>query len=399
MMSSSSVAVLFDRFGPYHRARLEAAGRRLSVTAIELAGESSTYDWEKVEDGGNFRRVTLFRDVESASIPRRELCGAVADQLEEEDPDVVAIPGWSASGALAALRWCCRSSTPAVLMSETTAHDFSRSWWRELPKGRVVRLASAALVGGRAHQAYLERLGVPTDRIFQGYDVVKNNHFAEGARRVRQDPEAWRSRLNLPRSYFLDACRFVRKKNLSRLVEGFARYREAVSDPWDLVLLGDGPERDRVEEAIEAVGIEEAVHLPGFKQYDELPIYYGLAGAFVHASTTEQWGLVVNEAMAAGLPVLVSDRCGCAPDLVDEGRNGYTFDPNAADEIAEYMEAVARGRSHAERMGQASREIVDDWGPDRFGRGLQRAVERAREVGASASSFLDHWMLTGLMYR
>ena len=73
------------------------------------------------------------------------------------------------------------------------------------------------------------------------------------------------------------------------------------------------------------------MHLPGFKPYDELPVYYALANAFVHASTTEQWGLVVNEAIASGLPVIVSNRCGCAPELVNG--NGFTFDPTNEHEL------------------------------------------------------------------
>ncbi len=73
--------------------------------------------------------------------------------------------------------------------------------------------------------------------------------------------------------------------------------------------------------------------LPGFKPYDELPVYYALANAFVHASTSEQWGLVVNEAIATGLPVIVSNRCGCAPELVNG--NGFTFDPTNEDELTD----------------------------------------------------------------
>ena len=78
----------------------------------------------------------------------------------------------------------------------------------------------------------------------------------------------------------------------------------------------------------------EDVLLPGFKQYPELPLYYGLAGAFVLPSLTEPWGLVVNEAMAAGLPVVVSDRCGCASDLVRPGENGFAFDPCDIEQLA-----------------------------------------------------------------
>ena len=97
------------------------------------------------------------------------------------------------------------------------------------------------------------------------------------------------------------------------------------------------------------------VILAGFKQYDELPAYYGLASAFVHASTTEQWGLVVNEAMASGLPVLVSDRCGCAPDLVEDGVNGFTFDPYDVEALAGLMQRVAAMTDERRQAMGASR--------------------------------------------
>src|SRR5205823_7578307 len=95
--------------------------------------------------------------------------------------------------------------------------------------------------------------------------------------------------------------------------------------PWDVVLLGDGPLREALNSQLSTLNLHPHVQLPGFKQYNELPVYYALAKAFVHASTTEQWGLVVNEAIASGLPVIVSERCGCAPELVRD--NGFTFDP------------------------------------------------------------------------
>ena len=107
------------------------------------------------------------------------------------------------------------------------------------------------------------------------------------------------------------------------------------------MILGDGHLRPQLTRRVEQLGIAEDVLLPGFKQYDELPAWYGLAGAFVLASTTEQWGLVVNEAMASGLPVLVSERCGCAPDLVEDGVNGFTFDPYDVEGLAGLMQRVA----------------------------------------------------------
>ena len=103
-----------------------------------------------------------------------------------------------------------------------------------------------------------------------------------------------------------------------------------------------------------SLDLDRSVRLPGFRQYDELPAYYGLAEAFVHASRTEQWGLVVNEAMASGLPVLVSRQCGCAPELVAHGTNGYQFDPNDQVALARCMAEITRDEEHRQMMGQAS---------------------------------------------
>jgi glycosyltransferase involved in cell wall biosynthesis len=140
--------------------------------------------------------------------------------------------------------------------------------------------------------------------------------------------------------------------------------------------------------------------LPGFKQYDELPVYYARAGAFVHVSTTEPWGLVVNEAMASGLPVLVSDRCGCASDLVREGLNGFTFDPFAVDQITASMQRIAliddEGRT---KMGRQSQRLIAQWGTERFANGLASAVRAAIAAPAPRVSFFTGLMLRLLLLR
>ena len=124
-----------------------------------------------------------------------------------------------------------------------------------------------------------------------------------------------------------------------------------------------------------------------------------MASAFVHASTTEQWGLVVNEAMAAGLPVLVSNRCGCAPDLVRDGVNGFTFDPYDVDRLADLMLKVSSDQCDREAMGQASRAIIKDWGPERFADGLMQAVAVARSRPLPRASWLDRSLLWALVHR
>ena len=138
--------------------------------------------------------------------------------------------------------------------------------------------------------------------------------------------------------------------------------------------------------------------MPGFKQYPDLPAYYGLANAFIHASTTEPWGLVVNEAMASGLPVLVSNRCGCAADLVREGVNGFTFDPCNVEEIAQKMFQLSAFQPFKlSAFADASLEIISSWGTNRFADGLKQAADCALQTGAAKDSLVQKWFLKMLI--
>jgi glycosyltransferase involved in cell wall biosynthesis len=142
------------------------------------------------------------------------------------------------------------------------------------------------------------------------------------------------------------------------------------------------------------------VHLPGFKQYEELPAWYAAAGAFVHASTSEQWGLVVNEAMAAGLPVLVSNRCGCAPELVREGVNGFTFNPNDEEALANHLLHVSSMSPGARKeMGRASQQIITSLAPEQFGKGLLAAAQQAVKSGVPHMGMLNRLLLRQLAQR
>jgi glycosyltransferase involved in cell wall biosynthesis len=287
------------------------------------------------------------------------------------------------------------------VMSESSADDKKRNGLRERIKSRYLSYCSAALVGGSKHADYLRLLGLPSDRIFLGYDAVDNTHFRLKAENLRDQKIKGRQKAGLPEHFFLASARFVEKKNLPRLIEAYARYRVLAKGPaWDLVLLGDGPLRALLESRLSALGLNACVHVPGFRQYEELPDYYGSASAFVHASTTEQWGLVVNEAMASGLPVLISNRCGCATDLVQEGVNGFTFDPWDVERIAQLMFQLSRLEIDARtKMEEASRRISTDWGLERFVSGLTAATECALETGPKRASLLDRFLLRALMCR
>jgi 1,2-diacylglycerol 3-alpha-glucosyltransferase len=426
--------IIFDNFGPYHLARLSACARCCELTAIEVAASSADYAWTREAgtadrnrpgtralDGSHFRHVTLFERGTSREVHRRELARRMNQALDDCAPDVVCIPGWSDRPALVALHWCAERNVPVVAMSESTEWDDHRIWWKEFTKRKLVSLCGAAFVGGTPHKDYIVKLGMPKELVFFGYDSVDNRYFENKAEDCRRQKSEYRTRYKLPENYFLASARFIEKKNLALLLEAYAAYRKQVeassrppfpsrqgatelvaagllgdsgseegrpgpaplstSDPWDLVLLGDGPLRPELSRRVSDLRLDASVHLPGFKQYPDLPAFYALANVFVHASSTEQWGLVVNEAMACGLPVMISNRCGCASELVREGENGFTFNPTNRQELADLMVRMSGLGVNLNAMGKRSREIVAEWSVDRFAESMKAACEAA--IGGS----------------
>ena len=373
------VVVQWSRFAPYHLARLRAAhwlvtDRGGRLTAFETAGSDAVYGWQ-TESDARFKHIQVFPDATFETLAPRDVVLGVTDALDRLDPDAVAINSYSAPDAQAALLWCRRNRRTAVCMMESKADDAARSPLREWLKGRLVCQFDAALAGGTPQRAYLERLGFPPAAIFEPYDVVDNGYFREAAEAARRAPDPTRDLPGLddPTPFFLASNRFVARKNLPRLLRAYGAYRQRAEAPWRLVMLGDGPERDALERLADEVG---GVTFAGFRPLAELPAYYGRAGALVHPALVEQWGLVVNEALAAGLPVVVSDRVGAATDLVRDGETGFSFDPEDADALADRLERVATMSGEArEAMGRRGQEAVDAWSPERFADGLWDAVE------------------------
>jgi glycosyltransferase involved in cell wall biosynthesis len=393
------VAILFDNFGPYHLARLRAAAAVCHLLAIEVAGQSHTYAWENQAGARDYKHVTLFEKGTSAAASRVELIRRLEAALAEFHPAVVVVPGWASVAAWAAMRWCLAHRVPMVCLSDSTVWDEPRAGWKESLKRQLVALYSSALVAGTRARDYIAQLGLPEERASFGFDVVDNSYFAARANEIRANPGPARSRHRLPPNYFLASARFVAKKNLPRLLEACALHRDSSPTPWPLVILGDGALRPALERQRDALGLREFVFLPGFRQIDELPAFYALAGAFILPSIEEPWGLVVNEAMASGLTVVVSTHCGCVPELVHDGLNGFTFDPLDPAQLARRMDEITAPGFPRDAFRLAGEKIIAAWSPERFAEGLAQAVTTALTAGPVTPTWVQRNLLTLLLRR
>jgi 1,2-diacylglycerol 3-alpha-glucosyltransferase len=373
------LVVQWPRLGPYHLARLRAAHRLLKtrgieVIALETASNDTVYEWRLESDDEPFQREQVFPGRTFESIMPAEMHREVVRKLDELQPDAVAIHTYSFPDSRACVHWCRTHRRGAIVMTDSKADDAIRSPMREGIKAALLRGYDAALLAGSASRDYLNSLGIPRERIWLGYDVVDNAYFAARAAAAKTADSGQRTALpgladDAP--FFLASNRFIERKNLERLLDAYAAYRERAEDPWRLILLGDGPLRPRLE-----ARATSGVVFAGFRQIDEIPAYYGRASAFVHAALVDQWALVINEAMACGLPVIVSTGAGCHGDLIIPGENGFVFDPLDESALTGHLLQMT-GTPDLERMGERSREIISDWSPTRFAESLAAATEAA----------------------
>ena len=376
------LVVQWPRFGPYHLARLRAVHalcerRGARLVALETAGADTTYAWREETGAEPFARVQALPGAVYETVAPASIAAAIMAALDRINPTAIAINSYSTPDALAALRWCRRRRRVAVVMMESKADDAVRSPLREVAKRAIVSAYDAALAGGTPQRAYLHALGFPTAAIFEPYDVVDNAAFAAGADAARHAHHAWTALRGVSGGpFFLASSRFVPRKNLTVLLRAYASYRANAPEPWRLVVLGDGPERSALEALVAAESIG-GVTFAGFQQIELLPVYYGLAGAFVHVPLVEQWGLVVNEAMAAGLPVVVSRQTGCSQDLVRD--NGLTVDATSIQAITAALTHISAPETDRVAMSRRSSEIVAAWSPEAFAEGLFAAVVAGRQ--------------------
>jgi 1,2-diacylglycerol 3-alpha-glucosyltransferase len=389
--SACRIAVIWIDWYAYHLARFKglqsAIGSDGEVRGIELVGGVG------VHKGYTFRvgvpeglPVETLRPRDSwHDTGKLSLAITLFRRLSALNPAVVLIPGYYTLPAIAAALWCKWKQRTSVLMTETTATDHVRKGWREGIKSRLIRtLFDWAVTGGKAHDRYLLQLGFPNNRIAHFYDVVGNAHIRDGVEAVRA--QTTHESHDLPEDYFLFVGRLSPEKNVLGLLSSWLTYRDA-GGTWSLLLAGDGADSMALRQLAASSPHAADVHFLGHRSARELLPVYAFAKCFVLPSTREPWGLVVNEAMAASLPVIVSNCCGCAEDLVQHGANGYIFDPTDKRQLTECLTTVSSLTTEARlRQGERSLQRIAIFSPQNFGQEVAAIADAAAGVVSGGST-------------
>jgi glycosyltransferase involved in cell wall biosynthesis len=301
----------------------------------------------------------------------------VVSALNETRPDLVVVSGWSTFAAQGAIAWCRLRRVPYVLVVES--HDEGpRPGWRRTVKGtvvpRVVANASGVLVTGTLARNSMVARGAAPEHVRVFANTVDVDEFAAAAQRLAASRPDLRAALGaeLDDVVVLSAARLAPEKGLDILVR-------AVADAGDprllLVLAGDGAERVRLEQLARELGVR--LMLAGDVEWERVIELYVAADVFALLSEREPWAVVVNEAAACGLPLVLSDRVGSAHDLLRDGENGTLVPAGDVAAAASAFRALAADPELRRTQGTRSRELARDWGYEPSVEGFLEAVREA----------------------
>ena len=250
----------------------------------------------------------------------------------------------------------------------------------EFLKREFLRRCSGFVVPGRSAAEYLLAHQINGNIIFTAPNAVDNDLFARTAGSARQNETKRRADLALPGRYFLFAGRLVREKGVFELLAAYAKLDESIREQVGLVFAGDGSCRSQLQEQAASIS-PGTIRFAGFAQREQLAIYYALAEMLILPTYTDTWGLVVNEAMACGLPVILSRSAGCAADLLREAWNGLLVAPRDVSSLTQAMHRLANQPDLCATMGTHSAQHIPHYSPQEWSVGIARMVEAMGATG------------------
>ena len=400
-MKPKTVLISFDTHTPYlafRVSRLAAELRRrgldgqVKLRVVLIAGKEATYGWEgeafEAQYGGvpvttlskTFRGLGLRGYFKLSTF---KTCAKFFGQLIKHRPKMVLVGGYDRPESMIAAFSAILFRWKVGVLHDSRFNDaesFGKNIYLESLKGLVVRRYHFFMCSGQECVDYSRFLGGKKKPAYlAGWNVVDNRSIGEAASDAGADAAIHEHfGLEAGAPFFLMAIRFIAKKNAGAVIEAFARYRrDAGKDAAALVICGQGELEDDYRRQAEEFGVAGDVKIVPWLEYSQVPRASRLSTAVLLASTHDQWGLIVNEALAAGAPALVSNRCG-AHELVENGVNGFTFAPGNVGHLAELMSGLAGDDRLLARLRSNAARSMRRFSIDQF---LEVYLQAFREFG------------------
>lgn len=280
-------------------------------------------------------------------------------ELRRFDPDIICCGGYAWLASLELLMYAKLKHKPIFLFSGSILGSGKyRNSFVKLYKKFIIPKFDAYITYGTAAKDLLVHFGANPKHIIVGINTVDTKEFSTQMGNLSSDEVAKEHHRFKPKN-ILYVGQFIQRKGVMNLIKAFVRLD---MPQVGLILVGNGPEKENYLQYIKTHNIKN-VFIEPFVQKEKLPKYYAISDVFVLPSHQEVWGLVINEAMACGLPILSSKVAGATRDLVKEGENGYGFDPNDVDNLVEKLKVILYDNNLRCKMGKRSAGIIKEVTP------------------------------------
>ena len=244
--------------------------------------------------------------------------------------------------------------------------------------GNLFKRISAFLYIGEENKKFYQYYGVSEEKLFFVPYAVDNERYIAAAENFEPQKQKFRNELGIKQNdgVILFGGKLIEKKRPMDLLMAYELLSKIKNQKIKihLVFMGDGALRLELEKYVEENNLKN-IHFVGFKNQTELPKYYAMADVFILPSGVgETWGLMVNEAMCFGLPVIVSDIVGCGFNLVKQGENGYIFPLGNVERLADYLTAILENFNKRILFGEKSFSIIQKYNYENDIKGILKAI-------------------------
>ncbi len=314
--------------------------------------------------------------LEEVSLSQR--INGILKTIKDFKPDVVNLTGYYDIASWTILLYCKLKGIKTILSNESTANDHARNGFKELVKGFIIKQFDGFFNFGTSSENYILSFGINKEKMLVKRNCVDNKVLKDTYLNALSTRNQQQKALNLSAKNFIFVGRLISFKNLFHLLEAYELAQKKSQQDWGIIILGDGDLKIDLQQYVSEKNIQNISFQKGVS-WQQVSEYLALSDVLVLPSYSEPWGLVVNEAMACGLPVIVSDKCGCAIDLVENGKNGFTFAPNNSEALTNILLKFMNQEVDYKQMGLVSEQIIKEYSPENVAfemfKGFQKTVQ------------------------
>ncbi|GAB3906963.1 glycosyltransferase family 4 protein [Mucilaginibacter boryungensis] len=365
----------------YLRKFLDAKG--IDLYAVELFGKGSPYDFDLYSKKEAWWDC-LFPDKSNDQLTKYQIKDRIFSKLNELQPDIVIAGSIVFYAGALSLQWAKANKKKFIMFDDAKVSDVKRNFLVQTIKNLITRQIDALWLPSKNYEeGYAGILNKNKIHFFYGYDCIDNDQFKFKGERV------------FNKQTIVCVARLVPIKNIENLLKAW-RAVEEINSNYRLIIIGDGPLAQDLKDIKESLQ-HKTVDFVGAIENEKVLEYLHKSDALVLPSFAESWGLVVNEAMAAGLPVLLSNKVNAANTLLKEGVNGYSFHPSNVVEMQQkILSFIGLSESAKKEMSDNSLKIIGTMDFENMGQQListlnKLALQPYNRPGLLARLIINLW--------